>query len=489
MATDKTNGDALNPQLLDEAALRKHYALNADVKIERYVLAEHPFVLWYCEGMADRRQISEFVLPHLERMLDKGPIDALPSEKTLELTPFDWSQGSRKLDDLLFSGQLLLFFEDRRLLLSLDIANPPKRDPEESSIEVSIKGPRDGFTEDLSTNMSLVRKRIKTRVLCMEQMTLGSKSQTKVAFLYVSDMADPAVVTAVRDRLGAFQTDALISGEQLEEGLSGSYSLVPLLDHTGRPDLVAESLLRGRVAVLLEGYPMAVLAPATLTSILKSPEDLHLPFYYVFFQRLLRLVSLITTILLPGFWVATSAFQLDQIPFPLLATITVARLGVPLSGPVDLFLMLGLFELFREAGIRLPKAVGQTVAVVGGLFVGDAAITAGLTSPTALVVSAITLVSSFTLVNQSLTGSVTIIRFFILICSSLLGMYGFFLGLFAVILYVAGLESFGVPYLAPVSPLKVKKLVPAILINPWNKLRKRPVAARPEESAQKGDSA
>jgi len=215
---------------------------------------------------------------------------------------------------------------------------------------------------------------------------------------------------------------------------------------------------------------------------------MHLPFYYVSVERILRIAGLIVALFFPGFWVAISAFNLDQIPFPLLATIVISRLGLPLSGPLDMFLMIGLFELFREAGMRLPKAVGQTVAVVGGLIVGDAAISAGITGPTTLVVSAMTAVSTFTLVNQSLSGSVTLIRFFVLTLSCLFGMLGFFLSLFLLVVYLSSLTSFGMPYLAPLSPIRFREVPFSLLSLPRKLYKKRPEMYKPRDPTRQEDN-
>lgn len=233
---------------------------------------------------------------------------------------------------------------------------------------------------------------------------------------------------------------------------------------------------------------MALIAPANLTMILKSPEDVHFPGYYVAIERTLRLIGLVVALFFPGFYIAVTAFNFDQIPFPLLATIASVRIGLPISGPMDFFLMLGLFELFREAGLRLPKAVGQTVAVVGGLIIGDAAIRAGITSPATLVAVAISTMSMFSLVNQSLAGSVTLLRIAILIMSSLLGMFGFIISVVALALYLSTLESFGVPYMTPISPPSLRDMFGTLKFNALKVAKRRPSFLKPiDDTRKEGD--
>lgn len=269
----------------------------------------------------------------------------------------------------------------------------------------------------------------------------------------------------------------------MEEAVADStLALFPLVDYIGRPDFVAECLLKGRFVIIVDGSPMAIIGPCNLFEILKSPEDAYSPYYFVIFERLLRLIGLIIAIFLPGFWISLTSYNVDQLPIHLLATVTVSRFGLPFSGPMEILLMLGMFELFREAGIRLPKAVGQTIAVLGGLIIGDAAIRAGLTSPTMLVVSATTAVATFTLVNQTLTGTVSIVRLYVILWSSLLGMVGFFIGMLSLFAYLSVLQSFGLPYLAPITPLYWKDAMNALLKKPWAFTKERPRMLETQDS-------
>ncbi|MFE5318202.1 spore germination protein [Paenibacillus sp. NPDC056579] len=465
----------------NEQNLRTFFSKSADVKIHLHTLGEppnlHKVLLIYCEGMADTKPINDYVLPALETSLKvqvpEGEERHLP-EKILDLASISLDRFEDAVT-LIYSGHLVLFFTAERELYSLDVANLPHRTPEESSTEVSVKGPRDAFTEELSMNVALVRKRLRSNNLCNESFVVGRRSKTRVSLLYMDDVIRPAIVEEARQRLQSLDIDALFGSSQLEELLADTkYPLFPMFDYIGRPDFIADCLVRGRFAIVVDGSPMAIIGPANLTLLIKSPEDLYLPFYFVVLERILRIMGLFISILLPGFWVAVSSFNLDQIPFPLLATIVSSKLGLPVSGALDFYFMLGLFELFREAGLRLPRAVGQTVAVVGGLIVGDAAIRAGITAPTTLVISAITSVASFTLVNQSLNGTVSVLRIFILTFSSMLGMYGFFLSILATVLYLSVQRSFGASYLSPLSPPIFREWLQALLTKPLRLQKKRP---------------
>jgi hypothetical protein len=430
-------------------------------------------IMFYCEGLIDNQQMQLGLLPQLEKWAEQ--LCLLPRAEEGELhkpsmlfSRVQCGHNGSNIYARLFAGSVILSFENLKGLFEFDISSQPGRTPEESTMEVSIRGPRDGFVEQLSTNIALVRKRLRTPDMHVEYFRIGRESQTEVALLSMKGLAKHELVLEAKRRLDSIDIPAVVGGSQLEELLSDRrLSLFPLVEYVGRPDYVVQSLLQGKVAILLDDSPSAIIAPGSLLLLIKSPEDAHLPYYYVSLERLLRLIGLVCSISLPGLWIALSAFNTDQIPFTLLATVSISRVGLPLSSTMEMFIMLTMFELFREAGVRLPRAVGQTVSVVGGLIVGDAAIRAGLTSPTMLVIAAVTAVSTFTLVNQSLSGSVSVIRYLVLILSSILGIFGFFVGTFAVLIYLCTLESFGYPYLEPLAPLRFKKLIPALMQKPW----------------------
>jgi hypothetical protein len=368
----------------------------------------------------------------------------------------------------------------------LNAANFPKRSPEESNTEVSIRGPRDGFVESIDDNLALVRKRLKTLSLKSVTYTMGARSHTRVCLLYLEDVINKEILSSIQTKLANIEVDIVTSSNQIEEYIyDKTWSLFPLTDYMGRPDYVVEAVNQGRFAIIVDGSPSCIIGPTSINSLLNSPEDSNLNFFYISAEKILRIVAVFTTLLLPGFWAALTSHHLDQLPFPMLATISISRIGLPLSTGIEMIIMLLLFELFKEAGIRLPKAVGQTVAVLGGLIVGDAAIRAGLTSPTMLVVVAITAISSYTLVNQNLSSNILILRFVILIFSMILGLFGFFLCVLFLGNYLVSLRSFNQPYISILANPNLGDFIKTIIRIPdkWNK--KRNLAFHPEDIERK----
>lgn len=427
---------------------------------------------FYCEGMVDKTELNEYFSRVCQYINDTLINAGLRHDLREGLPVLEMKSSISDMLAGLFSGNLIIFKEHSTSFYIVYISKVPQRALQESNTEISIKGPRDAFTEDLYVNAALIRKRLQTSLLFSEHFTVGSLSKTAVMLIYLKHKANSDMIDDVRQRLQTIKLESLVSSGQLEQWLSDrTFSLFPLFDYIGRPDFVMECLLRGRFVLLIEGSPMVLIGPSNFFELLKSPEDVHFPYYFVMLQRFLRIVALILSMFLPGFWMALATVNLDQIPFTLLSTVVISRAGVPMPSFLEAMVLLFQFELLREAGIRLPKAVGQTIGIVGGIIIGDALIRAGLASPTLLVIIAISFVATFSLVNQSLSGSVGILRIFILIVSSFLGIYGFFLGTFLILIYLCKLDSFGMNYLAPVSTLNFKEFLSAMLADPFKRAK------------------
>ncbi|MBM7838364.1 hypothetical protein JOC54_001620 [Alkalihalobacillus xiaoxiensis] len=465
-----------------------------DVKFETYYFdkdKKEKLEIIYCRSIVDVKSLRKDVVSVLHEMVEEQGYAILQQANQLGRAQLEDVSPESSWDELakrIFSGEVFFLIETYNCLYSVLLAQFPKRRPEESNTEISFRGPRDGFTEDVEENIALVRKRLRTKALINESFTVGKRGQTQLSLLYMKDVARPEIINEARTRIKQIDTDSVLSLAEIEERMSNTkFTFFPLTVFSSRPDFVAACLENGRFVVITDGSPGAVIAPVNLMFVLKTAEDLHNSFLAVVFQRLLRVLGLVFALFLPGFWIALNTFHVDQLPLPFLATIFVSRLGLPISSTIEIFLMLVLFELFREAGTTLPKSVGQTLAVVGGLIIGDAAIRAGLTSPTMLVVVGLTVVSTFAITSQVLSGTISIMRIYVLILSAFLGMFGFCIGVISVILYLASLESFGLPYLSPLSPFSKKDFVSGLLAKPWMWRKRRPKTLHTVDSTRRRD--
>lgn len=471
---------------------KAEFGVSSDVVLQTYYFDQNEtkkMHLIYCKTIVDVKTLQKDVISSIQEMVEEHGYSILADEGQVGRVQLEMIEKSSSWSDVatdLYSGAVFFLVETYDQLYKIMLPDYPKRLPEESNTEISFRGPRDGFTEDISENIALVRKRLKTKALINESITKGERGKTELSLLYMKDIARPKVVDEARKCLEEIDTDAVLSIAEIEERLTNTkFTFFPLTVFSSRPDFVAACLTSGRFAVLADGSPGAIIAPANLAFLFKTAEDLHNSSIFVAFQRMLRFGGLVLALLLPGFWIALNAYHVDQLPLPFLATIYISRLGLPMSSVLEIFIMIALFELFREAGTTLPKGVGQTLAVVGGLIIGDAAIRAGLTSPTMLVVVGLTVVSTFAITSQVLSGTVSIIRIYVLIMSAFLGMFGFCIGMISIILYLAHLESFGLPYLSPVAPFDRKDFVSSMLAKPWITRKKRSHSLRPIDATRR----
>ncbi|RQW21190.1 spore germination protein [Bacillus sp. C1-1] len=457
-------------------SILKKIETSDDIVSEQLPFKEETVEMVYCHSIVDVETLNTVTIPlmyELYHQSNSSFFNHSSSLHRLQASKISEDASEEEIIRNIFSGFVLFYDQKNNLLTQIELPQFPKRKPEESNTEISFRGPRDGFTEDVEENIALVRKRLRTSALVNETFIVGKRGQVQLSLLYMEDIARKEVLKDVRSQIQSIDTDSVLSLAEIEERLSNTkFTFFPLTVFSSRPDFVSSCLENGRFAVLVDGSPGAVIAPVNLMFLLKTAEDLHNSYLSVAFQRLLRMTGLILSLLLPGFWIALNTFHVDQLPLPFLATIYVSRLGLPLSSVMEIFLMIVLFELFREAGTTLPKSVGQTLAVVGGLIIGDAAIRAGLTSPTMLVVVGLTVVSTFAITSQVLSGTVSIIRIYVLSLSAFLGMFGFCIALISIIVHLASLESFGMPYLSPLSPFNKKDFLSSVLVKPW-KWRKR----------------
>jgi len=482
-------------EIADASAILQLFGRCADVKHHAYTLdprdGRSAVLFVYCEGMCDSQyMIHEVVLPRLQRFHETygfTDTDMLQTASQLQLERLPAGEWQEQAARRVFEGQLLLYLPALRFLCSVNIAKLPARRPEESNVEVSVRGAKDCFVEELATNAALIRKRVKSPSLAYEQLTLGERTHTRIGLMYMYDIADPRVIQELKQRLQQITIDGIFSATELEEMIEPTWALFPLMAYTGRPDFAVNCLMKGRFILLVDGTPAALIGPANLLLMLKTPEDIHFTAISSTFGQTLRLLGFFVSLLLPSFWLCLLSYHQDQIPFYLLATLTVSRLGIPMSTGLEMVLALIFLEMLREAGIHLPTSVGSTLTVVGGIILG-AAIRAGILSPGIVIIGAVTHVFGATITNQALGGTVSILRICLFALSSLFGLYGFFLGIFMLLVLLAKLESFGVPYLAPVSPPYLRDIPHALFRMPMSWKKKRPEMLHTIDDTNRGDS-
>lgn len=462
---------------------------NPDVHFQTFAFEHNLVTFITCEGMVDIKMINNVIYERFVRFFDKYKEQTLSEEdiiSSLYVPGLQRITEKKKVISDVFLGKLFVLFHNEQLIFSIDIADRPQRQPEETSTEISIKGPRDDFIEDIDTNIALIRKRLRTNSLAINRYVVGKRTQTQVALLYIDDIINMDIIKNIDQRLKQVNVDGIYSGTQLKEILSErAFNFFPVYHYSGRPDFAVQSLLTGRFLLLVDGVQYVVIAPVNLAYILKSAEDSESVYLFNSFERLIRLFGLVIAVFVPGLWVALISFHQNQIPIAFLGTIIESRQGVPLPASLEAILMVFLFEFFREAGLRLPLAIGSTLSVVGGLIIGEAAIRAGLASPMMIVVMATSSVATYTLVSMSLHGVVSILRLFVIIFASFFGLFGFFVSIFLIVLYIANMETYGVSYLSIPEEIRFKEVLKTIFRLPESKYEKRPSFLRTKDDTIK----
>lgn len=479
------------PDQLDEALTRVkaafRYPANADIIIREFNIALKPQVRGaavFLEGLTDKNIINSHILEPLmllsnldqnQESLDPGKIvkeELLPGNQVMEYHHF------KEAVENILAGSTAVFINGFGGALVVETKGWEHRAPERPQTEMVVQGPSEGFVENLRVNVALIRRRLKTDRLVTEILKVGRLSNTDVAVLYLDGITNPKLVSEVKRRIRKIEADFVSSG-MLEQFIEdSSWSIIPQAIWTERPDRAASMMGEGHVIVVIDGNPFALMVPTTFFSLLHSSEDAYLRWPVPDFLRLLRIMSILASVLVPGAYVAVTNYHPEMIPTDLMLAIAASREKIPYPTVVEVFVMEFTFELIREAGVRLPSVIGPTIGIVGAVILGQAAVSAGIISPILVVVVAITGLSSFAIPNYAFSYAVRIFRFVFLLLGSVLGFYGLALGLFVVTIHLTGIKSFGVPMMSPVAPYRPPS-GDVVLRMPIFTQEKRPKQLRP----------
>lgn len=476
----------------EESYLRHVFKSSADVFFEETFYGAPPVkvIISACEGLVDMDQLTRLVHDRLRQFIEQHQDSGMTKEMvltSLHLPSLKEITKEEQAVNEIYSGKALLLLSNLKAVFSINISNRPQRKPEDTAAEVTIKGPRDNFIEDLSINTALIRKRLRTTTLAVEHYEIGTRSSTQIGLLYVDDKVNPKILEGVKEKLTGIDAEGIFSGNQLMELMDKPSPIFPRFDYTGRPDAAVQALLKGRIILLVDGVSYAIITPANLFLLIKTAEDDEYNPFFSSFERILRIFGIFVAALLPGFWVALTTFHQDQIPLILLATVVESRRGLPLPSALEAIIMVLMFEIFREAGMRLPPGIGSTLSVLGALIIGDAAINSGLTSPAMLVVISGSIVATFTLINQSLIGAISVLRLLSILLSSLFGLFGYFFSVFFILIILSNMRTFGTPYLEITANLSWKNVKKSLLRLPFKEEVNQPIMFQEKNPAKGGE--
>ena len=462
--------------------LKQELGASPDLIIRRLTLGPKPGnagALLFIDGLVDTQVVNRDVLLPLLNEVNwgkgQGATDLLTyiAQNSLAVGEMQWETKFHRVVQALLAGDTILLVDGQATALLLSTKGWEKRAIQEPEAEQIIQGPHEGFTENLRTNTALLRRKIATAGLHFEELKLGQRTQTTIAIAYLKGVVNEKLVKEVRTRLKRINIDYILDANYVHEFISDApFSLFPTVAFTERPDVAAAKLLEGRVAIFVDGTPLVNTVPTLLIEYFQSPDDYNFPYYYATMIRWFRYLSFSLAVLAPALFVALGSYHQELIPTPLMLTLKTATEGTPFPLVIEVVMMGLVFEILREAGVRLARPFGQTISIVGALVIGEAAVTAGLVGAPTIIVVALTAITSF--VVPGLLGPGIFLRLIYTILAGVLGAYGILTGVLFTLLHLASLRSFGAPYLAPLAPVIPADLKDVLVRAPIWALETRP---------------
>jgi spore germination protein KA len=432
-----------------------------DLSIRRLRVSTKNIAILHIEGIVDEQSINENVISpiiqlHKETSTFKTAKDIAERMVQIISVPsvqfiLNWSE----LLENILAGNTVILIEDYSKALILGTKKIQSRSITEPTTQTVIKGPKDSFTENLSTNISLVRSRIQNTKLRLKLIKVGNVTKTDVGIMYIEEIADPNIVTEAMSRINRINIDSILEANYIEEAIRDNRkTLFPLMQSSERPDVVAANLLEGKIAIIIQGTPFVLILPVFLIQFFQSPEDYYENNVFSSFLRLIRIGSFLLNMYASAVYLALITHHQGLIPTTLMVTLMAQRERVPFPAIIELLLMELAFEVLREAGVRMPRAIGPAVSIVGALILGQAAVEAGFVSAAIVIIVATSAINSFTLPNTNIVNTARGLRFLLIFSSAFIGFYGILLLTLCLLVHLCSLRSFGVPYVAPFAPFR-----------------------------------
>jgi spore germination protein KA len=469
--TAKSNLDELKTMFSkDETCIFREFSCRNDPDLE--------FCIVYIEGLTDKTFIHDQIIKpiteaNLNEALDINHLlDVLSKEVISSSNVVVKDKLEEIIQDLLI-GSSILFVNGFNKAIIIDTSNWEKRSISEPESEKTVTGPREGFIEDISTNIMLLRRKLKTSNLKLEFKELGTETKTKICICYLKNIADKKIVDELNNRISKIDIDGVLDSEYLQELIKDTPSTpFKTTGFTERPDVVAGKLLEGRVAIICDGTPVVIMVPFTFVEYFNVNEDYYSNFYYATVNRIIRWIGFFLASSVPAIYVALITFHQEMLPTQFILSISATRQDVPFPTIFEAVLMLFIFEILRETSVRMPTVIGQTISIVGALVIGQAAVEAKLISAPMIIVAALTGITSF--VVPKMQGELILIRIVFLLSASFIGLYGYLFGVIGMFIHLASLRSFGIPYMINIGTLSPADVKDVIMRVPWQKMKTRP---------------
>ncbi|MBX9994272.1 MULTISPECIES: spore germination protein [Priestia] len=473
---------------------------NSDVHFREFIIGRTGIqaAIIFVEGLSDKDLIEKHILSSLmadfskeyqqDQLYVKGSLSKqFIKSQVLSISDVEEVHPIKEVISKVLTGSTALLIDGLSLALILGTSKVKTRTIEEPVSEALVRGPRVGFTESLSDNTSLLRGSGDIENLSLVKFQVGKRSKKDLVVAYIKEIVNPDLVEEVEKRIKKIDLDNVPESGYVEQLIEDNYlSPFPQVQNTERPDRVIAALMEGRVAILLDGTPFALIAPVTFSMMLQSPEDYYERWIPGTFIRFLRYIAVVLSLFTPALYIAFISFHPGLIPTKLAISIIGSRSGVPFPALIEALFMELSIEILREAGLRLPKPIGPAMGIVGGLIIGEAAVQAGIVSPILVIVVALTAISSFSIPQYSVGITLRILRFVAMLCAAILGLYGVILFFLFMMSHLVKLKSFGVPYMSPAVPYRLSEWKDLVVRMPLMMMKRRPKMMHTKDPLRKG---
>jgi len=475
--------------------MRKLFDLNDDVvfrEFEAFIMRPVKVFICYFSTLANSEYINEFVVKPLQELNFKneqreGSIPEIVKNNVLDVGGLSGNSAIQEVANNILSGKAALFIEGSETVLLIEAQGFAMRNVSEPDTESVVRGPREGFTENIEVNTGLIRRKIINPNLFFEKFTLGKQTHTKIRIAYIKGIANKKVVQEVKTRLQKIDIDAILESGYIEQLIEDHpTSIFPTVGNSEKPDIIAARLLEGKIAIICDGTPFVLTVPFMFIENLQISEDYYSRPYFASAIRLLRLLALFLTVTTPAFYVALTTYHHAMIPTVLLNSMAAAEEAVPFPVLVETLLIGAAFEILREAGVRLPRPVGSAISIVGALIIGEGAVQAGLVSAPMVIAMALTGISGF--IVPAINDAVVLSRLFFVLLAGSLGLYGVLIGFLIILAHMCSLRSFGTPYLAPHAPIIFREWKDTLIRAPLWIMDRRPQSITWEHDAYREGS-
>jgi spore germination protein KA len=438
--------------------IKELFAQSSDIVVRPIKLNQNGITLsiFGVDGLINDALVDEVILnslysdPYLEKCKTQHQVmDYLLSGGSYHVFTEEEADYSKLIKSVLSGGVAFIFDEEEKAIM-YDIKSFAKRSVSEPEEEAVIKGAKDSFVEVMRMNTALIRRRVRSEHLVVEALTVGSLSKTDLSLIYISSIVDMNTVNKLRDIISKIEIDNLSTPAFIEEYLiENKMSVFPQIMYSQRPDRIAANLTDGRIAIVVDGIPFVYLLPCQLVMLMQSPEDYANHFFVGSALRILRYIAMLVTLFLPAFYIAATTYQNQMLPVQLALSTQAAKQNVPFSSATEVLGLLLCFEILIEAGLRLPKTVGTAMSILGGIVVGQAAVTANILSPLVVVIVSLAGIAGFIVPNQDLSSGIRLVRFILSVVAAVGGFFGVAVGLIILLTHLCSLDNYGVAYLSP----------------------------------------